>query len=124
MKNIGGISDIAEDIRGGLLALGNGHVGKIRMVSRDPNIVFTELFGMLKFDTNFLALLRFDGNDLLQTIMVKTYALDGYKILTGGNSRESHAMVAVSGKFLIDYTGTGVVATVENDQDGIFFFHA
>ena len=94
------------------------------MVSRDPNIVFTELFGMLKLDANLLAFPGFDGNDLLQAIVVKTYALDGYKILTGRNGGKRDTMLTISGKLLIDYTGAGMVATVKNDQDGIFLFHA
>ena len=99
--------------------LENGHVRKIRTVSRDHDFFFGELFTIAQCDVDFCTLLGLDDNLCFHSVAVKTFTLNGYKILAGRNFGDTDTLSTVSGKNLVNDAGASAIKTVENDQDGV-----
>src|ERR1700744_2324513 len=107
-----------------LLESCDGKVGKVRMKCGDDHFVFGKYFGRHQPDPDRFAPLRSNDHDLLQTVAVKTDALNSHIILSGSDAGNCDALVAGRGKHLVNDAGAGVIVPVEDDEDGISFFHA
>ena len=93
------------------------------MKSGNDNFVFGIHRRRSQFDPDGFAALRSNGHDLLQVIAVKTDTLNGNIILPGGDVGDCNALVVVGGKHLVNDAGSGMIVPVEDDEDGISFFH-
>jgi len=51
--------------------------------------------------------------------MMQTQALDGNIVLSGRNGSDINAIGLVGGKYLVDHAGSGMIETIEYDQNGI-----
>ena len=94
------------------------------MKSGNDNVIFGKRFRRCQIDSDRFAALRSNGNDLLQVVAVKADALNRNIILPGSDVRNRDALVAACGKRLVYDAGAGVIVTIEDDEDGISFFHA
>ena len=102
-----------------LLVAQDGQVSQLGVGNRDHDIVLGEELRIGQSDADLLVLLLFDGDRLFEAVVVQTQALDRHIILTGRNSGDVDPVLLVSGKHLVDNTGTRVVEAIKNNQHGI-----
>lgn len=106
-----------QELLGGRLQ--DGHVGKSRAVSGDPNVIFGKNLGIFQLDLHLLALFSLDINNHLGAVGMQTLALDRHKILTGRNSGDRDPMIGIRSINFKNNTGACMIETIENDQNAI-----
>lgn len=92
------------------------------MGGRDNDVVFGENLDGGQGEIDLLVLVSLDGDRLFEVVMVKTHALDSYKILAGRNGGNVDAVLLVGGINLVDDASACMVETVEDHQDGVSVF--